>query len=136
MANYKEAISKVLKHEGGYVNDPADKGGETYKGISRKNWGSWGGWINIDGAKKRSNFPQSLYSNVLLNNMVVDFYQRNFWEPIGGDSIKDQSIANILMDAAVLEGIKPAVKRAQKIVGISQTGIFSEELKIKLNSLV
>lgn len=37
MANYK-AISKVLKHEGGYVNDPDDKNGETYKGISRKNW--------------------------------------------------------------------------------------------------
>ena len=42
----------------------------------------------------------------------------------------------MLVDSAVLEGIKPAVKRAQKIVGITQSGEFSEELKIKLNSLV
>jgi lysozyme family protein len=35
----------------------------------------------------------------------------------------------MLVDAAVNEGIKPAVKRAQKIVGIAQTGEFSEELK-------
>ena len=72
----------------------------------------------------------------MLNEYVVDFYKRNFWVPIGGDNIKDQSIANMLVDAAVLEGIKPAVKRAQKIVGITQSGEFSEELKIKLNSLV
>ena len=135
MANYKEAISKVLKHEGGYVNDPADKGGETYKGISRKNWKAWSGWKIIDNSKSLANFPKCLYVNTLLNEYVIDFYKRNFWVPIGGDSIKDQSIANILMDAAVLEGIKPAVKRAQRIVGINQTGIFSEELKIKLNSL-
>ena len=103
MANYKEAISKVLKHEGGYVNDPDDKGGETYKGISRKNWKVWSGWKIIDNSKSLANFPKCLYVNTLLNEYVVDFYKRNFWEPIGGDSIKDQSIANILMDAAVLE---------------------------------
>ena len=71
-----------------------------------------------------------------LQDSVVSFYKRNFWEPVGGDNIKDQDIANMLVDSAVLEGIKPAVKRAQKIVGITQSGEFSEELKIKLNSLV
>ena len=136
MANYKEAIAKVLKHEGGYVNDPDDKGGETYKGISRKNWSKWIGWNIVDNSKSLANFPKCLYSNTLLNEYVVDFYKRNFWVPIGGDNIKDQDVANILVDAAVLEGIKPAVKRAQRIVGISQSGEFSEELKIKLNSLV
>ena len=136
MANYDSAILKVLKNEGGYVNDPADKGGETYKGISRKNWGSWGGWINIDGAKKRSNFPKSLYSNVLLNNLVIEFYKKHFWQPVGCDDIKDQDIADMLVDSAVLEGIRPAVKRAQKICGLTQTGVVSEELKTKLNSLV
>ena len=136
MANYKEAISKVLKHEGGYVNDLADIGGETYKGISRKNWEVWSGWKIIDNSKSLANFPKCLYVNTLLNEYVVDFYKRNFWEPVGGDNIKDQDIANMLVDAAVLEGIKPAVKRAQRIVGIGQTGVFSEELKIKLNSLL
>ena len=90
MANYKEAIAKVLKHEGGYVNDPDDKGGETYKGISRKNWKVWSGWKIIDNSKSLANFPKCLYVNTLLNEYVIDFYKRNFWVPIGGDSIKDQ----------------------------------------------
>ncbi len=136
MANYNEAILKVLNNEGGYVNDPADKGGETYKGISRNNWSKWIGWQFIDGAKNNSNFPKCLSAIPQLKKSVIDFYKINFWEPVGGELIADQDIANMLVDAAVLEGIKPAVKRAQKIVGIPQSGAFSEELKSKLNSLV
>ena len=34
--DYKEIISQVLKHEGGYVNDPTDMGGETNFGITKR----------------------------------------------------------------------------------------------------
>ena len=33
---FDEIIEVVLKHEGGYVNDPDDPGGETKYGISKK----------------------------------------------------------------------------------------------------
>ena len=36
MATFESCIDKVLKHEGGYVNDPTDMGGETNFGISKK----------------------------------------------------------------------------------------------------
>jgi lysozyme family protein len=118
------------------VNDADDTGGETYKGIARNFWGGWGGWINIDGAKKRPNFPKSLYSNVILNSLVSDFYKRQFWDKVGGDFIDNQSIADLLVDSAVNEGIKPAVKRAQSIAGMAQTGVVTPELVTKLNSMV
>ena len=34
--DYKEIISQVLHHEGGYVNDPTDMGGETNFGITKR----------------------------------------------------------------------------------------------------
>ncbi len=34
MARFEKAIGTILEHEGGYVNDPADPGGETKYGIS------------------------------------------------------------------------------------------------------
>ena len=33
---FSDAVKIVLKHEGGYVDDPVDPGGETKYGISKK----------------------------------------------------------------------------------------------------
>ena len=52
MAIFNLAYKKLEVAEGGYVNDPDDKGGETYKGISRKANPNWAGWISIDQIKK------------------------------------------------------------------------------------
>jgi lysozyme family protein len=35
MAEFKTAFEVTMKAEGGYVNDPDDPGGETYKGSAR-----------------------------------------------------------------------------------------------------
>ena len=136
MANYKSAILKVLLTEGGYANDPDDSGGETYKGIARNFWPRWSGWVIIDIAKKQHGYELALNRNMQLNDDVIAFYKVNFWDKVGGDFIKDQSIANNLVDAAVNEGIKGAVKRAQGIVLIAQTGVITPELGTKLNLLV
>ena len=136
MANYKSAILKVLLTEGGYANDPDDSGGETYKGIARNFWPRWSGWVIVDIAKKQAGYESALNSNMQLNDAVIAFYKVNFWDKVGGDLIKDQSIANNLVDAAVNVGIKGAVKRAQGIVLIAQTGVITPELVTKLNLLV
>ena len=36
MDNFNDIIEKVLQHEGGYVNDPNDLGGETKYGITKR----------------------------------------------------------------------------------------------------
>ena len=49
---YKEAIKKTLKYEGGYVNDKDDRGGETYRGVSRRYHPNWSGWKIVDEYKQ------------------------------------------------------------------------------------
>ena len=136
MANFRSAILKVLLTEGGYVNDKDDAGGETYKGIARKFWPQWSGWVIIDLAKKQAGYESALNRNMQLNDAVIAFYKLNFWDKVGGDFIDDQEIGNNLVDSAVNEGIKYAVKRAQSIVGLSQTGVVTPELVSKLNSMI
>ena len=36
MKNFEEIIEQVLEHEGGYVKDPKDLGGETKYGITKR----------------------------------------------------------------------------------------------------
>lgn len=147
MADYKHAIAKILRTEGGYVNDTDDAGGETYKGIARNFWPNWAGWKIIDSVKTKGwpsgndKFDNDVKSHILLKilvlqDMVVAFYKSNFWDKVGGDQIASQTIADNLVDSAVNEGIKPAVKRAQMIVGLAQTGVVTPELVTRLNELV
>jgi len=143
MADYKTAISRVLPTEGyllnkkvGYVCDKDDSGGETIGGIARNFFPTWAGWAIVDAAKKLPDFPKNLVKNLPLYGLLLDFYKTNFWNKVGGDFIASQTIANNLVDSAVNEGIKPAVKRAQSIVGLAQTGVIDANLVTRLNNMV
>ena len=136
MADFKKAIAPVLAYEGGYVNDPDDNGGETYKGISRKFWPRWTGWPFIDNAKKQEGFPASLNKISGLQDSVLAFYRDNFWKPIGGDKLEHGEVAGLILDSAVNEGVITAVKRAQEVLGMQQTGVITPTVIEKLNSLL
>lgn len=135
MANYKTSIGIVLQHEGGYANDKDDRGGETYRGIARKFHQNWEGWFIVDRHKKEANFPRCLKTDITLNDMVVRFYKKEFWDKIGGDKIKSEKIALQLIDSAVNEGIKSAVARAEEIVGLPKSGNIDPALLSKLSKL-
>ena len=66
MADFNQAFQLVIAHEGGYVNDPDDPGGETYKGVARKIHSKWEGWQNIDILKRQPDFQ--VISTKMLNS--------------------------------------------------------------------
>lgn len=137
MAKYDSALAKTLIYEGGYVNDPLDSGGETYKGVSRKNWSSWSGWQIIDLAKKNfpNEFKKKLDSNNDLQKAIADFYYINFWLKIGGDKLINDHIAAEIFDTAVNNGINTAIKLVQAALEIPQTGKLDNNILNKLNQL-
>lgn len=131
MANFTIALKKTLKKEGGYANNPNDAGGETYKGISRKNHPTWTGWISIDQIKKAHprGFKTILEHTPELQAKVEDFYKRNFWNQLYLDDCGNQELANQAFDMAVNAGIKAGVKILQKTIGVPADGILGEITK-------
>lgn len=132
MANFSTAYLITSKHEGGYVNNPKDPGGETYKGIARNYNRHWAGWQiidNIPAAHKRTN---AYFDNPQLEELVHQLYKSNYWDKILGDAITNQSVANVIYDWTVNSG--GAIKQIQKILGVVVDGIFGNQTLAAVNN--
>lgn len=110
MANFDQAYAYLVQDEGGYSNNPADPGGETYRGIARKDWPHWAGWTIIDAAKSDPAFPAVLDGETILQNLVKSFYSVHFWRFAG---LNSQPLANKLLDLAVQDGLEVSIKILQ-----------------------
>lgn len=113
MANFNLAFEKTMGNEGGYSNDVTDRGGETYKGISRKYEPDWDGWVIIEGMKNESNFPKNLDSNMVLQSLVKKVYKQKYWDINKLDSFSDQAVADEMFDTGVNMGTKRAATYLQ-----------------------
>ena len=133
MAEFSKALQLVLLHEGGYVNDPDDPGGETYKGIARKMNSKWEGWIQIDINKKQAGFPANMENDSILQGKIKDFYHINYWDKILGDQINDQEVATSIFDFAVNAGISTSATLAQMVLEVTADGVIGNETINKLN---
>lgn len=115
---FKKAYAATMKNEGGYANDPDDRGGETWRGIARKFWGSWPGWKIIDQIKltKPASLNTALTANTALADMVVEFYKQNFWDPLKLDQIECAQTGLQLFDISVNSGTTRGAKMLQEAV--------------------
>lgn len=134
MADFLTAFNITSEKEGGYSNRGADRGGETYRGISRKNWPEWRGWVIIDEYNKKTKLLQGQYiKSEKLDGLVQVFFYEHFWKPIHGDKINNQSIANVLYDWRITSGYH-AVKAIQKVVGEVADGIIGPKTLASINA--
>ncbi|WP_104694772.1 glycoside hydrolase family 108 protein [Helicobacter equorum] len=136
MANFEISEDKTLKWEGGYANVVGDKGGETIFGIARAMNPHLKLWNDVDNYKKAlAPFNKSKYKeleilckgNVQFVEEMKNFYRKQFWDPIKGDKINDQDIANAIYDFAVNSGVRRAVLVAQATLNIVKDGKFGRQ---------
>lgn len=122
---FADTLARTLKWEGGYSVDAADKGGETYCGISRKNWPEWPGWGTVDRILRTVSPTQAitaLAADAGLQAAVASFYQTSFWEPLQADKWTNISTGLVMdvFDCAVNCGMGEAVKLLQQALGMSK----------------
>jgi len=132
MNNFDIAIEKLLKNEGGYVNDPDDLGGETYKGITRKYNPDWIGWKTIDACDNKDEITAS----PALDNQVKLFYRENYWNKLNGDRIRDIEIAISIFDFAVNAGLRTSIIITKRCLGINGDRIIGETTLTALNTVI
>lgn len=101
--NFDQAFELLIGHEGGYVNDPEDPGGETNWGISKRQ-----------------------YPDVDIKNLTRDqakaIYKKDYWDRCG--NILTPAMKFQVFDAAVNHGLPNAIRMLQDAVGTAPDGAW------------
>lgn len=115
--NFDDAFTKLVdpQHEGGYVNDPHDPGGETKYGVSKRQ------------------YPMENIAALTLERAKT-IYARDYWGPAGCDSVPD-AMKFDLFDAAVNGGVSTAIKLLQRAAGIADDGVLGSHTLLALQTL-
>ncbi|HRR04729.1 MAG TPA: glycosyl hydrolase 108 family protein [Bacteroidales bacterium] len=145
---FEEALGIVLKWEGGFVNDPLDKGGATNYGISLaflKNAGVDKSDLDQDQIVDEKIGDLNNDGNVDENDIILltkeyaaKLYHQFFWRDI--EYIKDQNLANQVFSLSVNCGYKTAVTLLQKAcrflkANIVVDGVLGPKTEVIVNSL-
>lgn len=110
--NYDQAFDRLMGHEGGYVNDPKDPGGET-------NWGIT--WPVLHEAINRKLVPAETTIASLTRDQAKAIYKPLFWDAAGLDEY-DPAVAFQAMDVAVNSGVTAATVLLQRAAGVAADG--------------
>ncbi len=100
MADFDRAFKYLIGEEGGYVNDPADPGGETKYGISARS------------------YPRVNIRDLTLTDAKA-IYKRDFWDPLQLDQ-RQWGAALCLFDCAVNQGLTRAKALLAQVATSSQ----------------
>lgn len=111
--DFDTAFARLLGNEGHYVNNPADPGGETNWGISKRS------------------YPDLDIANLTRDQAAV-IYLRDFWNPVGD---ADQAVKFQVFDFAVNSGIQTAIRKLQAAIGVADDGHWGPMSAAKLASM-
>lgn len=115
MKSFNDYLKVILKHEGGYINDSRDLGGETKYGISKRA------------------FPGLNIKELTVEDASAIYYH-NYWIKLNLTNIKNEELKLHIFDMAVNAGIKPTIKLLQSIVGTTQDGVLGPLSEAKINA--
>jgi lysozyme family protein len=105
---FRDIVPFTLKYEGGYANAAGDRGGETYRGISRVYNPNWHGWATVDARKP-------LRSNAIIPDLEADvkqYYWDKYFSPFGFALLASAKVALALFDFRVHGGYSAAKFKA------------------------
>ena len=109
MRSKQEIIDDIIRVEGGYVNDPADSGGETNFGITEEVARAFG----YTGAMR--DMPRAT---------AFDIYARRYWDAVRGDELAalSETVAFEVVDTGVNMGQARAVTFLQRALNVLNVG--------------
>ncbi|TCA83699.1 hypothetical protein E0H65_35635 [Rhizobium leguminosarum bv. viciae] len=113
---YNDALTFVLRWEGGFVDDPHDHGGRTMKGVTQSVYDAW----------RASQRKPAADVKGISNDEIAAIYSNNYWKKALCNVLQSH-IDLVQFDTAVNMGPVRAMKMLQQAVGVGVDGDFGAE---------
>lgn len=112
-SNFDRALSLVLKHEGGYVNDPRDNGGATNKGVTQYTYDAYRRSLKLSARTVRA----------ITDGEVAAIYRLRYWNAVRGDELPP-GLDYCIFDFGVNSGPRRAIEFLQRACGVDDDGVI------------
>lgn len=116
-AAFEYAFARTIGHEGGYSNNPADRGGATKYGVTAATWAAYRAEVRP--------LDRREVDQITLDDAKA-VYAHGWWQPLGLDYIDDSRVSAEIFDTAVNCGARDAVEWAQRAVNVTCRGICAK----------
>lgn len=110
---FEEALERVLRYEGGYVDNPNDPGGATNKGVTQAVYDAW----------RRSQGLAVRPVRGIEDGEVRAIYRERYWKAARADEMPP-ALRLVQFDAAVNCGVKMAIRFLQRALGVADDGVI------------
>ena len=107
MGDFNHCIDRILAEEGGLSDHPADPGGLTQYGISKRS------------------YPTLDIANLTLADAQA-VYHRDYWQLIHGDQLPS-GLDLLMLDCAINQGPVTAIKLLQRALRIRDDGLIGPQ---------
>jgi lysozyme family protein len=134
MSSFDLAIPVVRRHEGGFVNNPADPGGATNFGISLRWLKSQGLLDDLEHLEGDVTHDEVQVIKSMTPDEANGFYKQYWWDAYHYENVIAQAIATKIFDTAVNMGAPRAHRFAQQIVGVVQDGVLGPKSFSEINA--
>jgi lysozyme family protein len=116
--NYQNCLDLVIKSEGGWVNNPADPGGETNLGVTKRVWEEYVG------------HPVQTLKN-LTKADIAPLYEQKYWRPTYGE-VLPRGLDFLCFSMGVNAGPGRSVKLLQSSIGCIPDGNIGPNTMAKI----
>lgn len=110
---FEQALDFTLRWEGGYVNHPAEQGGETNRGVTTAMYHEY---------RQRQGLPPRSV-RFITDAEVSDFYRMVYWQPARCELLA-RPLAIAHFDTAVNFGVRGSTLFLQQLLGVVVDGAF------------
>jgi len=122
--NFEACLNFVLKHEGGWSDDPHDPGGATMKGVTLLAYKVYLG--RLPSKEELRNIP---------DDHLIDLYRTRYWDNASCDDL-ETGVDLVVFDMAVNGGVGRSSRMLQRCVGASVDGAIGAKTIALTNGIL